>query len=119
MLTAEIIGERLKQAREEAGLSQEAVAEFLDVPRSAVSKIESGQQKIDSIQLRQLSGMYDVSLDELLAEPEEEMNEDKFVQALRKSGEKADVSSENLSQVEQFCEDYLWLHEQVNTNHGG
>lgn len=72
MLTSEVIGERLKQAREQAGLSQQKAAEVLDVPRSAISKIESGQQKIDSIQIRTLSEQYGVSLDELLADPDEQ-----------------------------------------------
>lgn len=72
MLTSEVIGERLKQARKQAGLSQKEAAECLDVPRSAISKMESGQQRIDSIQIRNLSDQYGVSLEELLADTDKQ-----------------------------------------------
>jgi len=118
MLTPELLGERLKDARKRVGYSQQEIADELDVSRSAVSKIESGQQNIDSIQLRVLSGLYGVKLRDLLSEPGEEIDQPVFVQALRKSGEDQQVSPVNVRRVEQFCEDYLWLYEQVNLDDG-
>lgn len=114
-LTTEVLGERLREARKRAGLSQEEVASELEVPRSAVSKIERGQQSVDSIQLRRLSDLYGVSLDSLL-EPEEEKTTDEaeFVQALRRGGEQSDVNPRDVSRVEEFCEYYRWLHREVS-----
>lgn len=48
----------LKKARVEAGMDQETVAKLLGKTQSYVSKIESGQRKIDAIQLKELAGIY-------------------------------------------------------------
>ena len=53
-----LLGERLRQAREYLELSQEEVAKKLDIPRSAVSLIESGQRRVDAIELRRLAQLY-------------------------------------------------------------
>ena len=49
---------RLKQARLEAGLDQTQVAKLLGKTQSYVSKIESGQRRIDIIQLKSLANIY-------------------------------------------------------------
>jgi predicted nucleotidyltransferase/Zn-dependent peptidase ImmA (M78 family)/transcriptional regulator with XRE-family HTH domain len=113
MLTPELLGERLKDARKRVGYSQQEIAEELDMSRSAVSKIESGQQNIDSIQLRVLSGLYGVNLSDLLAEPGEEIDQPAFVQALRQMGDKNEIHPRDIKKVEEFCEYYQWLKEEV------
>lgn len=50
--------EKLKKARVEAGMDQEMVAKLLGKTQSYVSKIESGQRKIDIIQLKELARIY-------------------------------------------------------------
>src|SRR2546430_17218550 len=57
------MGARLRQAREYLGLSQEAVAEVLGVPRQAVSAMESGRRKVSSLELRDLARIYKRTLD--------------------------------------------------------
>lgn len=52
------LGERLREAREYLGFSQEEVAKFLGVPRSAVSNVETGSRKIDALELKKLGGLY-------------------------------------------------------------
>ena len=54
---------QLKKARKEMGLSQEQVANLLHRTQSYVSKIESGQRKIDVIQLKKFAKIYKKSLD--------------------------------------------------------
>ena len=49
---------QLKKARKEMGLSQEQVANLLHRTQSYVSKIESGQRKIDVIQLKKFAKIY-------------------------------------------------------------
>lgn len=52
------LGERLREAREYLGFSQEEVATFLGVSRSALSLMESGQRKVDALELKKLAGLY-------------------------------------------------------------
>jgi transcriptional regulator with XRE-family HTH domain len=50
--------EKLKFAREESGLKQTEVAEKLDKPQSYISKIESGERRIDVAELKQFAKIY-------------------------------------------------------------
>jgi transcriptional regulator with XRE-family HTH domain len=50
--------ERLKQARQEAGLTQVQVAFKLHRPQSFVSKCESGERRVDVIELQEFARMY-------------------------------------------------------------
>lgn len=52
------LGERLREAREYLGFSQEEVATFLGVSRSALSLMETGQRKVDALELKKLAGLY-------------------------------------------------------------
>ena len=49
---------RLKQAREEAGLTQVDVAEKLGCSQSWVSKIELGELRVEAIWLARLAKLY-------------------------------------------------------------
>ena len=62
----ERIVERLKKARQEAGLEQEQVAKLLKKTQSHVSKMESGQRRIDVIALKELAKIYKKSLNYFL-----------------------------------------------------
>jgi transcriptional regulator with XRE-family HTH domain len=46
----EMFREALKQARLDQGLTQKAVAERLNVPRSFVSKYENGDRRLDVVE---------------------------------------------------------------------
>lgn len=52
------LGERLRIAREYVGLSQEEVAKHLGIPRSALSNVEAGQRKLDTLELTKLAKLY-------------------------------------------------------------
>ncbi len=54
---------QLKKARHEAGLNQREVAKSLGKTQSYVSKIESGQRRIDIIQLKEFAKVYKKDLD--------------------------------------------------------
>ena len=58
--------ERLKKARKEAGLDQEAVAKLLRVTQSYISKMESGQRRIDIVQLKRFAKVYKKKIDYFL-----------------------------------------------------
>jgi len=49
---------RLKQARVNAGFSQQAVAEKLGKPQSYISKIESGERRLDVAEMKKFAEIY-------------------------------------------------------------
>lgn len=62
------IGEKLKQKRNEAGYSQEVLAERIGVSRQTVSNWENNRSYPDIGSVLRLSDLYGISLDELLKE---------------------------------------------------
>ena len=55
--------EKLKKARKEAGLDQEAVAKLLGVTQSYISKMEAVQRRIDIVQLKAFARIYKKKID--------------------------------------------------------
>ena len=55
--------ERLKKARIDAGLNQIEAAELLRKTQSYISKVESGQRRIDVVQLKDFAKIYKKDLD--------------------------------------------------------
>jgi transcriptional regulator with XRE-family HTH domain len=49
---------RLVAARKEAGLTQDEVAKLLRWPQSRLSNVETGERRIDVIELAQLAKIY-------------------------------------------------------------
>lgn len=56
----EVVGRRLRLAREQAGLSQGQVARILNVHRPTVSQIEAGQRIVKPAEVAQLASLYKV-----------------------------------------------------------
>ena len=55
---AQLLATRLRDVREYLGLSQQYVADKTGIARSAVSDIERGMRKVDSLELRKLARLY-------------------------------------------------------------
>ena len=68
------IGSKLKNARNEKGITQEQAAELLDVSRQTISNWENNKSYPDIISVIKMSDIYSVSLDHLLKE-EKSMNQ--------------------------------------------
>lgn len=98
---SQALARRLREAREFANLSQQFVADQTGIPRSAISDIERGTRKVESLELKRLAELYRMPVGFLLgANPEEEMagsSGDLTVQALARAAsqmtepEKAEV----------------------------
>ena len=50
--------ERLRKAREDSGLTQVQVAKKLKRPQSHISNIETGQQRVDIVELQRFAKLY-------------------------------------------------------------
>ena len=68
------IGVKLKEARLQAGLTQENVAEEIQVTRQTISNWETEKSFPDIVSVIKLSTLYNISLDKLL-KGDEEMRE--------------------------------------------
>jgi transcriptional regulator with XRE-family HTH domain len=97
------LGERLREAREYLGFSQEEVATFLGVSRSALSLMESGQRKVDALELKKLAGLYKRPVGYFTGEEAEETSFGSDVKHLaRKVAELAPDDREELARFADF-----------------
>lgn len=60
------LAERLRDAREYVGLSQDEVAHALGLSRPAVTNIESGNRKVEATELNKLAKLYRKSMEYLM-----------------------------------------------------
>jgi transcriptional regulator with XRE-family HTH domain len=103
------LGERLREAREYLGFSQDQVAKFLGVSRSALSLMESGQRKVDALELKKLAGLYKRSVGYFTGEEEEDASVGADVKHLARKV--SDLSSEDREELARFA-DFLRARKQ-------
>ncbi|HLD36314.1 MAG TPA: type II toxin-antitoxin system antitoxin SocA domain-containing protein [Planctomycetota bacterium] len=60
------LGQRIKALRESAGMNQQQLSERLGLPRVSISQIENGERDVCADELVGLSGIFSVSVDNLL-----------------------------------------------------
>ncbi|MFA5072860.1 MAG: type II toxin-antitoxin system antitoxin SocA domain-containing protein [Nitrospirota bacterium] len=75
------LGQRIKELREKAEMSQDALAQRMNLPRPAISQIEGGGRKIATDELLELSEVFHVSVNDLLnpgKEPEVHLRAEKM-----------------------------------------
>ena len=70
------IGSKLREAREYLHLTQQEVAEVLGLSRSAISLIEKGERRLETLELKQLAKLYgrpssDFTGEEVRQQPDE------------------------------------------------
>lgn len=70
------MGARLREAREYLGYSQEEAAKALDVSRPAITNIESGQRKVEALELDKLARLYGRPVSYLLTGEEDQLGQD-------------------------------------------
>lgn len=74
--------DKLIKLRKKASLSQEALAEKLDVTRQTISKWELGQTKPDMEKLAQMAKLFNISVNELVSD--DELKEEKSETHIKK-----------------------------------
>lgn len=67
----------LKRIRQEKEIRQVEMAERLGVPQSFISKYESGDRRLDILELRQICNIVGISLEEFIRKLEDSLNETK------------------------------------------
>lgn len=60
--TLEDLGKKIREAREQRGISQADLAQLIEKDQRSVSQLENGKRPISAVELLQLSKLLDVSL---------------------------------------------------------
>lgn len=92
------IANRLKEARVNAGLSQNQVAQMIGLNRPSISEIEAGRRKVSAEELVKFSEIYKVKLDWLTCK-ESESNDDIKDKLQFAARELSDVKGEDLDKL--------------------
>lgn len=61
------VGEAIRLARKDAGLSQEALADASEIDRSHLGRIERGERNLSILNLKKIASALECSASELLA----------------------------------------------------
>lgn len=100
----QLLGQRLREAREALGLPQTAVAAHLDIPRPSVSDIEAGRRRVTFLELKQLAALYRRPLSYFSGEDTDAPDETS--QALyRTTADLSDADREQVLRFAQFLRD--------------
>lgn len=81
------LNERIKNARVELHLSQDYVARYMQLNRTAIVEIESGKRKVSAEELGKFSELFRVSFDDLMYGKKTEMPEMLFARSFLKLDE--------------------------------
>jgi transcriptional regulator with XRE-family HTH domain len=92
---------RLKEMREYLSLSQEEVAELVQIPRSAVSLIENGERKVDALELKKFAQIYKCPLEYFTGSTEDEADKNRDLAFLAKAAAK--LSSQDRDELLRFA----------------
>jgi len=95
------LGASLREAREYQGFSQEDVAKYLGIPRSAISLIETGDRRVDVLELRKLATLYRCTIEELTGQSPVRSEPDSVKMVARAA---AALSPEDRSEVLRFAQ---------------
>lgn len=77
------LGRRLREAREKAGVQQQAAADAISIPRTAISQIETGKRSVSTLELTRLAALYGRGVASLLTESPSDDEDDIVVALLR------------------------------------
>jgi transcriptional regulator with XRE-family HTH domain len=97
-----IFAARLREAREYIGFSQDQVASFLGVSRSALSNMETGQRKVEALELKKLAGLYKRTISHFTDEEGKELTFDADVAHLARKV--SELSPDDRAELARFAE---------------
>ncbi len=72
-----VVTELIYRLRMSAGITQQQLSVILNVPQSYISKIETGERRIDLLELREICSALNSNLIEFVTTLEKELNETK------------------------------------------
>ena len=107
-----VLGRRLQEARRARGLTQQEVAESLELARTTVTALEKGERRIRPDELISLAGLYGRPVSSFVGSRAPSAS---FAMQFRTSVNRASspeaqqAISRGVQEFQDLCEDYLWL----------
>jgi transcriptional regulator with XRE-family HTH domain len=97
-----LLSERLKKTREYLNFSQQWVSERTGIPRAAISEIERGARRVDSLELKKLARLYRYPVSYFLDEDLDAIPAEHAVAGLPR--QLTNLKPEDLAQVMKFAQ---------------
>jgi len=97
-----LLGGRLREARKYLGLTQEEVATYLKIPRTALPEIENGRRRVEAIELARLAKLYRQPVGHFTGE--DEASAALPVDVAHLARQAADLSEQDRSELGRFAE---------------
>ncbi len=102
--TTETLAARLREAREYGGFSQEEVARYLGVSRTAISLIENGQRRVSAVELQLLAQLYQTSMESLTGHDREDAEPEAVRLVARATAALSDTDRDEVLQFVRFLQ---------------
>ena len=96
------LGGRLKDARKYLGLKQGEVAEYLKIPRTALTDIENGQRRVEVIELTRFAKLYRQPISHFTGE--DEVSAHLPIDVAHLARQAANLSEQDRSELGRFAE---------------
>jgi len=107
MMTRKDLGERIASERERAGITQERLAATVGLERSAISRIEHGEQAVDALKLLAIADALGRHPSVFVRPPGDEST----VMLMRAAGARQVHIEEHARWLDDFLADYCFLVE--------
>lgn len=111
-----LLSERLKKTREYLNFSQQWVSERTGIPRPAISEIERGARRVDSLELKKLARLYRYPVSYFLDEDLDAIPAEHAVAGLPR--QLTNLKPQDLTQVMKFAQ-FLEMAYQADAEESG
>ena len=108
-----ILGIRLKKAREKKGYSQKYVAEWLGITNSSLSHYERGERDPDTSILNRLADFYGVTMDYLFGRDQMDIKVDVDPERIKRTSDIDILAKELMQSLNQALADGIITEEQA------
>lgn len=110
----EIIGNNLKDYRQNLGYNQDDLAKYIGVDRSLISCYENGTREISLVHLNKLGDLFGIEIDDFLVNNTSEKNAN-MAFAFRSQGmDKEDLSS--IAEFQKIVKNYIQIVKLANSD---
>ena len=96
------LAEMLRQSREYLALSQEEVAKAVGIPRAAISLVESGQRRVDALELKKFAAVLQRPVSYFTGEEPNDVRLPSEVEHLARAA--ANLSTKDREELARFAE---------------